>query len=115
MRGADGRMAGRAIGAPHGDTPRRKRRCRRGGGHVGRVNSKALPLEWLTDAPWCPQSPDRGRLFGCRSAQADQAVYEAVLHFREAANQNRFAKLKAPISQQLTEIDTTSLIERADQ
>ncbi|MEU2388945.1 hypothetical protein ABZ606_30515 [Streptomyces sp. NPDC012461] len=47
--------------------------------------------------------------------EADQAVNEAVAQFREAANQNRFANLKAPIYQQLTEIDTTSLIERAGQ
>ncbi|WP_187285894.1 coiled-coil domain-containing protein [Streptomyces sp. ME109] len=50
-----------------------------------------------------------------RLHEANQAVNEAVLEFREAANQNRFGKLKAPVYQQLTEIDTTSLIERADQ
>ncbi|WP_030267225.1 hypothetical protein [Streptomyces violens] len=46
--------------------------------------------------------------------EANQGVNEAVLEFRETANQGRFTKLKAPIYQQLTEIDTTSLIERAD-
>jgi hypothetical protein len=47
--------------------------------------------------------------------EANQAVDDAVLEFREAANQNRFGKLKAPIYKQLTEIDKMSLIERADQ
>ncbi|GAA3809909.1 hypothetical protein GCM10022226_32880 [Sphaerisporangium flaviroseum] len=47
--------------------------------------------------------------------QANQAVDDAVIGFRETANQNRFGKLKAPIYKQLTEIDKASLIERADQ
>ncbi|NUR63269.1 MAG: hypothetical protein HOV87_32115 [Catenulispora sp.] len=47
--------------------------------------------------------------------EANQAVDDAILEFRETANQNRFGKLKAPIYKQLTEIDKMSLIERADQ
>ncbi len=47
--------------------------------------------------------------------EANQAVEEAVITFREMANQNRFGKLKAPIYKQLTEIDKASLIKRADQ
>ena len=47
--------------------------------------------------------------------EACQAVDEAVADFREITNQNRFAKLKAPIYKQLTEIDKTSLIARAEQ
>lgn len=47
--------------------------------------------------------------------EANQAVDDAVLEFRETANHNRFGKLKAPIYKQLTEIDKTSLIQRADQ
>lgn len=47
--------------------------------------------------------------------EASQAVDDAVVEFRETANQNRFGKLKAPIYKQLTEIDKTSLIKRADQ
>ncbi|WP_432110564.1 hypothetical protein [Streptomyces sp. AA1529] len=46
--------------------------------------------------------------------EANQGVNEAVVKFRETANQSRFSNLKAPIYQQLTDIDTTSLIERAD-
>ncbi|MFF7025953.1 hypothetical protein ACFY97_33680 [Streptomyces klenkii] len=47
--------------------------------------------------------------------EAHQALDEAVLGFRETANQNRFGALKAPIYHQLTEIDKTSLVERASQ
>lgn len=47
--------------------------------------------------------------------EANQAVDDAVINFRETANQNRFGKLKAPIYKQLTEIDKASLIKRADQ
>lgn len=47
--------------------------------------------------------------------EAAQAVDGAVIEFREIANQNRFGKLTAPVYKQLTEIDKTSLIERADQ
>ncbi|MEV4015664.1 hypothetical protein AB0J35_34695 [Nonomuraea angiospora] len=47
--------------------------------------------------------------------EADRAVDDAVIDFRETVNQNRFGKLKAPIYKQLTEIDKASLIERADQ
>jgi hypothetical protein len=47
--------------------------------------------------------------------EASQGVDGAVSDFRETANQNRFGKLKAPVYKQLTEIDKTSLIERADQ
>jgi hypothetical protein len=47
--------------------------------------------------------------------EADRSVDGAVIDFREAANQNRFGKLTAPVYKQLTEIDKTSLVERADQ
>lgn len=47
--------------------------------------------------------------------EASQALDDAVADFRETTNQNRFGKLKAPIYKQLTEIDKTSLIARADQ
>ncbi|RBQ14480.1 hypothetical protein DP939_40125 [Spongiactinospora rosea] len=43
----------------------------------------------------------------------DRAVDDAVMDFRETANQNRFGKLKAPIYKQVTEIDKASLTARA--
>ncbi|MCF6472374.1 hypothetical protein FAF44_28855 [Nonomuraea sp. MG754425] len=43
----------------------------------------------------------------------DRAVDDAVIDFRETANQNRFGKLKAPIYKQVTEIDKVSLTVRA--
>ncbi|MGW0802633.1 hypothetical protein [Nonomuraea sp. NPDC002799] len=43
----------------------------------------------------------------------DRAVDDAVIDFRETANQNRFGKLKAPIYKQVTEIDKASLTVRA--
>ncbi|OLT40092.1 hypothetical protein BJF85_25405 [Saccharomonospora sp. CUA-673] len=50
-----------------------------------------------------------------RLGEANQGVHEAVAGFRDAANQNRFAELKAPVYKQLTDIDKTALIERSDQ
>ncbi|GAA1280884.1 hypothetical protein [Streptomyces aureus] len=47
--------------------------------------------------------------------EANQALDEAILGFRDTANQNRFGALKAPIYHQLTDIDKTSLVERAAQ
>ncbi|MDN3356836.1 hypothetical protein [Actinomadura sp. DC4] len=47
--------------------------------------------------------------------EANQGVDDAVITFRETANQPRFGRLNAPIYKQLTDIDKASLIERADQ
>ncbi|MFF7879090.1 hypothetical protein ACFZDM_33255 [Streptomyces californicus] len=46
---------------------------------------------------------------------ANQDLDEAILEFRDTANQNRFGSLKAPIYHQLTGIDKASLVERARQ
>src|SRR5690606_22294169 len=45
---------------------------------------------------------------------ADRAVDDAVTDFRDAARPARFSVLKAPAYTQLTNIDTPSLIERAE-
>lgn len=47
--------------------------------------------------------------------EANQAVNDAIIAFRQTASQPRFGRLKAPIYKQLTEIDKASLVERADQ
>ncbi|WP_433620882.1 hypothetical protein [Nocardia sp. CA-120079] len=46
---------------------------------------------------------------------ASESVNDAVIDFRETANQRRFTRLTAPVYKQLTDIDRESLIERADQ
>ncbi|NKY31433.1 hypothetical protein [Nocardia gamkensis] len=46
--------------------------------------------------------------------EAERAVDEAVTDFRDAARPARFAVLKAPAYTQLTNIDTASLVERAE-